>query len=73
MAEAQGLSKRGAGNVDGILPRIRGAVEERAKKSNPNIDLGTSENWLIRAELIQLAKDSVNERLAEKVRKKEVP
>ncbi|KAK8092443.1 uncharacterized protein PG998_014928 [Apiospora kogelbergensis] len=58
MATAMGLSVRGAANVDAILPRISAAVEERAKKENTNIDLGTSENWLIRDELIALSKDA---------------
>lgn len=67
MATAMGLSARGAGNVDAILPRISAAVEERTKKSNPNIDLGTSENWLARHELIDLCKDAIQEGLLEKV------
>lgn len=62
-----GLSTRGAGNVDAVLPKISAAVEERAKKSNKNIDMGTSENWLIRQELIALCKDAIQEGLAEKV------
>jgi gliotoxin/aspirochlorine biosynthesis aminotransferase len=65
MAVDMGLSRRGAGNVDAILPRISAAVAERAKKCNPNIDLGTSENWLIRRELIELTKLAINDGLVE--------
>lgn len=68
MAADMGLSKRGAGNVDAILPRISAAVAERTKnnlRSNPNIDLGTSENWLIRPELIELTKAAINDSLVE--------
>lgn len=68
MATAMGLSVRGAANVDAILPRISAAVEERAKKENTNIDLGTSENWLIRDELIALSKDAVRDGLISKAR-----
>lgn len=68
MATAMGLSVRGAANVDAILPRISAAVEERAKKENTNIDLGTSENWLIREELITLSKDAVRDGLLPKAR-----
>lgn len=67
MAAEMGLSFRGAANVDAVLPRISAAVAERAKKDNPNIDLGTSENWLIRDELINLCREAIQERLLAKV------
>jgi len=67
MAAKIGLSTRGLGNVNAVLPKISAAVEERAKKGNKNIDMGTSENWLIRQELIALCKDAIQEGLAEKV------
>lgn len=62
-----GLSSRGAGNVQTTLEKINAAVEERAKKDNDKIDLGTSENWLIRDELIGICKDAVKNKLVAKV------
>lgn len=62
-----GLSLRGADNVAAILPRISLAVEERAKKDNTTIDLGTAENWLIRDELINLCREAIPEGLVAKV------
>lgn len=67
MAAEMGLSLRGAGNVDAVLPRISAAVDERATKANTNIDLSTSENWLIRDELIAICKESINNGLLNKV------
>lgn len=67
-----GLSSRGAGNVQTTLEKINAAVEERAKKDNDNIDLSTSENWLIRDELIEIYKDTVKNRLVAKVRSGQV-
>ncbi|KAI1182819.1 1-aminocyclopropane-1-carboxylate synthase 7 [Nemania serpens] len=66
MAAEMGLSLRGAGNVDAVLPRISAAVDERATKANTNIDLSTSENWLIRDELIAICKESINNGLLNK-------
>lgn len=63
-----GLSPRGAGNVDAILEKINAAVEERAKQNNTNIDLGTSENWLIRDELMKICKDAIQNCMVAKVR-----
>ncbi|KAI1422005.1 1-aminocyclopropane-1-carboxylate synthase 7 [Xylaria sp. FL1777] len=65
MATEMGLSSRGAKNVDSVLPRISAAVDERAKKNN-NIDMSTSENWLIRDELTKICQDAINEDLLEK-------
>lgn len=67
MSAQKGLSARGAGNVDAVFHSISAAVEERAKKENTNIDLGTSENWLIRDELISLCKEAVQDGLLAKV------
>jgi hypothetical protein len=67
MASALGLSIRGVGNVDAILDKISGAIEERAKKDNNNIDLGTSENWLMREEVIQICKNAIQSNLMMKV------
>lgn len=50
------------------MPKIKGAVEERKIKENPNIDLSTAENWLIREELIEICKDSIAQGLEPKVR-----
>jgi hypothetical protein len=61
------LSKRGSANVDAIMPRIGAAVAERVMQNNQNIDLGTSENWLIRDELITIYKDAVEKKLTETV------
>lgn len=69
MSRNVGLSSRGAGNVQTTLEKINAAVEERAKKDNDNIDLSTSENWLIREELMEICKKAVNEKLVAKVRK----
>ncbi|KAI1176305.1 1-aminocyclopropane-1-carboxylate synthase 7 [Nemania sp. FL0916] len=66
MAAEMGLSSRGAGNVDSVLPSISAAIDERAKKANTNIDLGTAENWLIRDELIAICKKSINDDLTDK-------
>lgn len=62
------LSQRGWTNVEAIMPKIKGAVEQRKIKNNSNIDLSTSENWLIRPELIALCKEAVAEGLQAQVR-----
>jgi aspartate/methionine/tyrosine aminotransferase len=66
--EGSGLSKRGAANVSIIWPKIANAVAEREEKGqmkeNSVIDLSTSENWLIRNELIDLYKKAIQENLA---------
>ncbi|KAJ3577056.1 hypothetical protein NPX13_g3504 [Xylaria arbuscula] len=61
-----GLSARGAANVAAIWPRISRAVEERERPENLVIDMGTSENMLIREELIGLYKNAVQEGLCRK-------
>ena len=67
--EGFGLSQRGATNVAAVWPRISKAVEEREQKANANqaIDMGTSENMLIREELIEIYKKAVQEGLSSKV------
>ena len=55
-----GLSRRGWSNVEAIMPNIKGALEQRSMPKNPNIDLSTAENWLIRPELIQICKTAIS-------------
>ena len=71
--DTKGLSQRGWSNVAGIMPRINAALEERKRRDNPNIDLATAENWLLRPELIELCKDAINKNLDFKVRKGPLP
>lgn len=58
-----GLSARGWANVGDIMPRISTAVNERSRADNPNIDLASSENWLLRPELLHLCVEAVSSRL----------
>ena len=58
-----GLSKRAWGNVEGIMPKISAAVQERVKVDNPNIDLSTAENWLIRDDVNAIYKKAIVEKL----------
>ncbi|GIJ88194.1 hypothetical protein Asppvi_007112 [Aspergillus pseudoviridinutans] len=60
---AAGLSKRGAANVDAILPSISAALLERTKPTAPRIDLSTAENWLMRNEIIETTKDAIVQEL----------
>ncbi|KAJ5427440.1 PLP-dependent transferase [Penicillium cf. griseofulvum] len=46
------------------MPKIQDTVTERARSDNPNIDLSTAENWLIRDELVELCKSSIQETLS---------
>ncbi|KAI1934458.1 hypothetical protein LOZ66_005926 [Ophidiomyces ophidiicola] len=62
-----GLSQRSSGVVQTIMPKISAAVAERTRLENPNIDLSTAENWLLREELIEICKNGVVEGLAPKV------
>lgn len=63
-----GLSSRGAANVEAIWPRISKAVADREQKEEvPRIDMGTSENWLIRRELIAHYKEAVQAGLSDQV------
>lgn len=63
-----GLSKRGAANVDKIMPGISAALLERTKPTAPRIDLSTAENWLLRDEIIELTKDGIRDGLKPHVR-----
>lgn len=64
-----GLSKRGAANVEAIWPRIANANSERKHQQHRScIDMATSENWLLRHELLDLYKKAVQDGLSEKVR-----
>ncbi|UKZ45834.1 hypothetical protein TrVGV298_000027 [Trichoderma virens] len=41
------------------MPKIRAAVADRTQVDHPNIDLSTAENWLLRAELIDICKEAI--------------
>lgn len=58
-----GLSARGWANVGEIMPKISAAVEERSHRDNPNIDLASAENWLLRPELLDICKDAISSKL----------
>jgi len=64
----QSLSKRGWGNVATVMPRIGAAVKDRIEQNSSSspIDLSTSENELLRPELIDLCKISISENLESK-------
>ena len=50
------------------MPKISGQVAERKKMNNPNIDLSTSENWLLRPELIEICKQAIQGGFTAKVK-----
>ncbi|KAK8157459.1 pyridoxal phosphate-dependent transferase [Phyllosticta citrichinensis] len=56
------LSERMRGTVESIMPKIATQVAQRSS-SNPPIDFGTAENWLIRSELVDFFKDAISKRL----------
>lgn len=58
-----GLSVRGWANVSQIMPKIKSAVKERIRVDNPNIDLASAENWLLRPELIDICKNAIRDKL----------
>ncbi len=64
---AAALSKRRFSNIKAIMPKISGQVDERKKVNNPNIDLSTAENWLLRPELIELCKQAIQDGFTAKV------
>lgn len=64
--EGYGLSSRGAANVESIWPRISKAVVDREKES-PCIDMGTSENWMIREEVVKIYQKALQDNLAHRV------
>jgi hypothetical protein len=49
--------------VAGRMSKIKGALEQRMKQNNTNIDLSTAENWLIREELVDICKGAIADRL----------
>ncbi|KAI0455771.1 putative ACC synthase [Xylaria acuta] len=63
--DGYGLSTRGAENVAAIWPRIVNAVKEREKQytAGSSIDMSTSENWLLRDELMQHYKQAIQDNL----------
>lgn len=67
--DRRGMSQRGWSNVEGIMPKIRSAVNERGRDDNANIDLATAENWLLRPEMTLFCKKSINEHLDAKVKR----
>lgn len=58
-AVSAGLSARSTEVVEAIMPRIQDTVAERTRQDNPNIDLSTAENCLIRRELIEIYQESI--------------
>ena len=65
---AGNLSQRGWANVGTIMPKIKGALKERVKQDNPNIDMASAENFLIRDEVIEICKRGIEKELLPKVR-----
>ena len=61
------MSARGWSNVSAIMPKISAQVAERSRPDNPNIDLATAENWLIRNEIIEICKEAIQIGLHPKV------
>ncbi|KAF4626878.1 hypothetical protein G7Y89_g11280 [Cudoniella acicularis] len=64
--ECSGLSKRGESNVATFLPNVKGIVAERDSQFRDNIDLSTSDNCLIRPEIMELCRASFESTLSEK-------
>lgn len=62
-----GLSTRSSTMVQAIMPKISAAVAERTRLENPNIDLSTAENWLMREDLLKICKDAIAKELGSKV------
>ncbi|KAK7516254.1 pyridoxal phosphate-dependent transferase [Phyllosticta citriasiana] len=60
------LSERMNGTVESVMPKIAIQVAQRSS-SNPPIDFGTAENWLIRSELVDFFKDAISKRLNKQV------
>jgi len=68
MSVSTGLSKRGNSNVDKVLPNISSALADKALVNVSRIDLSTSENWLIRPELVAFCKKAISKNLSPLVR-----
>jgi hypothetical protein len=49
------------------MPKIKDAVAERVKAVNNNINLSTSDNWLIRPEMMEVCRKAFDSGLHEKV------
>ncbi|KAK8044766.1 hypothetical protein PG993_004790 [Apiospora rasikravindrae] len=65
--ESDGLSVRGTANVNAIWPRINKAATEREEPEDTScIDLSSSENWLLRGELIVLYKNAIRDNLLDR-------
>lgn len=62
-----GLSQRGFANVESIMPKISKQVAERKKTSDSKLDLGTSENVLIRPEIQEIYKEAIEKTLGSNV------
>ncbi|KAI3335719.1 hypothetical protein F4824DRAFT_500587 [Ustulina deusta] len=58
------LSSRGAANVAAIWLRLSNAVQERENVQSSVIDMTTSENFLLRDELIEFYKVAMNQGLS---------
>ncbi|KAH9864491.1 hypothetical protein J1614_010425 [Plenodomus biglobosus] len=58
------LSNRMRGTIESIMPKILTQITQRSS-SNPPIDFGTAENWLIRKELVDFFKDNIATELVE--------
>lgn len=69
-----GMSQRGHANVESIMPKISKQVEERKKKAaDSKLDLSTSENFLIRPELMRIYKNAIGDGLESSVRRTAMP
>jgi hypothetical protein len=62
------LSKRMQRTVENVMPKVLTQVTQRSS-SNPPIDFGTAENWLIRQELVDFFKESIAKHLVKQVRR----
>lgn len=54
MADSNDLSQRMSKSVASMLPHIAATIAERESKGPAKIDLGTAENWLLGAELLDI-------------------
>jgi gliotoxin/aspirochlorine biosynthesis aminotransferase len=63
MADPNGLSTRMSKSVASMLPHLTATISERMSKGPARIDLATSENWLLRPELVEICKDAIAQSL----------
>ncbi|KAI0411487.1 1-aminocyclopropane-1-carboxylate synthase 7 [Xylaria grammica] len=67
--DSSGISKRALDNVADIWPRIKRAAETReqarigTQEQSPPIDMATSENWVLRQEIIEIYKVAIQDGL----------